>query len=162
MAVEASHFPPAGVEYSFLKPRPQSFRLIRSPIKGYYRKYESSAVDLIEAVLSPAQTRRPWIYSCENLQAPAAFNAMGLPLPRSIRVACIKHLLLRDNCRRVVFWSHAGKATLQTYGGVDDEQLMRKVAVVHPAVRAVVDSAIRFRDDTAVKLLFSGDFFRKG
>lgn len=162
MAVEASLFPPAGVEYSFLEPVPQSLRLIRSPIKGYYRKYESSAHDLIEAVLSPPKTRNPWIYSCENLQAPAAFNVLGLPLPRSVRVACIKHLLLRDNCRRVVFWSHAGKATLQSYGGIDDERLLRKVTVVHPAVRAVADSAIRYRDDSAVRLLFSGDFFRKG
>ena len=163
MSIEASKSPPPGVEYSFLTPRPSSFRFIRSPIKGYYRRFDAGDCDLIEAVISPVKTQDRWIYWCEDLPSVAAFNFLGVPLPRSLRIAHLERLFLADNFKKLVFWSHAGRRTLATYAGIDDERLLGKSTVVHPAVRRTPDDLIRFRDGgDAVQLLFSGDFFRKG
>jgi hypothetical protein len=161
MASELSQFPPPGVKFSFLTPRPPSFKIIRSPIKGYLRHYEAEEHDLIEAVISPVLTKSRWVYSCENLQAATAFNFFGCPLPRSIGVSYIKHLLWRYNCKKVIFWSQAGKDTLYTYGGIEYERLLKKVTVVYPAIRKVPDRLIQF-NNRDVTVLFSGDFFRKG
>jgi glycosyltransferase involved in cell wall biosynthesis len=161
MAQEQSQFPPPGVQYSFLKARPSPFRLIRSPIKGYLRHVEARDQDLIEAVLSPVLTTSRWVYSLDCFQAAAAYNLLGLPLPRFARVAWIKHLLLRDNFKKLIFWSKAAKDTLHTYGGIEDEELLRKATVVYPAIREVPDNLIQF-NDRDVNILFSGDFFRKG
>src|SRR5471032_2842722 len=49
MAAEAAQFAPPGVQYSFLKPLPASWSPIRSPIKGFMRRYETGGQDLIEA-----------------------------------------------------------------------------------------------------------------
>jgi glycosyltransferase involved in cell wall biosynthesis len=84
-----------------------------------------------------------------------------MPLPRSLRISWIKRILSRKNCKKVVFWSQAGKKSLLNYGGIDDENFLRKTTVVYPAVRKVSDDLIRF-DNTNVNILFSGDFFRKG
>jgi len=162
MASEASQYGPAGVDYSFLTPLGPS-RFVRSPIKGYLRRFEAAEHDLIEAVLSPVVTHSRWIYSCANFQESTAFNVLGCPVPRSLRVAYIKHLLSQDNCRKVMFWSEAGRRTLQSYGGIDPgDRLLEKVAVVYPAIRAVPDNLVRFTKDGTASLLFSGDFFRKG
>lgn len=161
MADELNQFPPAGVEYSFLISHPSSFRIIRSPIKGYLGRFEAEEHDLIEAVISPVLTKSRWIYSCECLQATTAFSLFGCPLPRSIRVAYITHLLLKDNFKKLVFWSQAGRDTLHTYGKIKDEKLLKKVAVVYPAIRRVPDDLIQFNDQD-ITILFSGDFFRKG
>ena len=161
MATEVSQFPAPGVHYSFLDTWLPAPRIIHSPIKGFLRRYEAEGHDLIEAVLSPVATKSRWIYSCENFQAATAFGVFGCPLPRSLRVAYIKRLLLRENCKKVVFWSQAGRDTLHTYAGVDDEELLQKVTVVYPAIREAPDRLVRFSDGD-VALLFSGDFFRKG
>jgi glycosyltransferase involved in cell wall biosynthesis len=160
MAAEASQHPPSGVQYSFLSPSAPA-SIIRSGIKGYMGHYEANGeVDIIEAVLSPAATRDRWVYSCANFQEAAAFNILGCPLPRTMRAQYIKHLLSRDNCKKVIFWSEAGKRTLQTYGRINDPEFLRRVTVVYPAVRHVADELIQFGDGT--NLLFTGDFFRKG
>jgi glycosyltransferase involved in cell wall biosynthesis len=162
MAAETSRFPPAGVQYSFVRPQPPpSIRLIRSPIKGYLGRYESDQHDLIEAIMSPAATDNRWILSCANFQEVTAFSLFEWPVPRSLRVAYISSVLLRDNCKKLIFWSNAGRATLQTYAGVRDEALLNKATVVYPAVRLVPDTLINFADSD-VTILFSGDFFRKG
>jgi len=161
MASELSQFPPHGVRYGFVRLRPGKFSIVQSPIKNYLRHYKGNEYDLIEAVLSPVLTEARWIYSCENFQAAAAFNILGCPLPRSLRTGWIKRLLLRDNCKKVVFWSYAGKETLRSYAGITDKRLLEKVAVVYPAIRKVPDQSIQFSEQN-VTMLFSGDFFRKG
>jgi glycosyltransferase involved in cell wall biosynthesis len=161
MAREFSLFPPPGVQYSFIKPRPSRFRAIRSPIKGFLQRYDAEPGGLVEAVLSPVYTDSRWLYSVANLQEAMAFNLFGCPVPRAARVSYIKNLLIRDNFKKLVFWSRAGAETLRTYGGIEDEKLLRKVTVVYPSIRDVPDDLIRF-DDRGASLLFSGDFFRKG
>jgi glycosyltransferase involved in cell wall biosynthesis len=163
MANEVSQFPPAGVAYSFLKPIEKAGRWLRSPIKGFMRDYAMEDYDLIEAILSPLATDRRWILSLSNFQEAVAFSFLGLPLPLALRTAYIKSLLLKDNCKRVIFWSQAGKETLRSYANVTDERLFQKIEVIYPAVRRAPDECIRFssRIDDA-QLLFSGYFFRKG
>jgi glycosyltransferase involved in cell wall biosynthesis len=161
MAHEVSLNPGEGVRYSFIRPHSPS-RLIRSPIKGFMGHYRADGQDLIEAVMSPVFTRDRWVLSCENLEAVTAFGFLGCPLPRRARVAFIRSLLLKDNCKRVIFWSAAGRSTLTSYGCVpEDDPLWQKTEVIYPAVRTVADDLVRPPRPVRA-FLFSGDFFRKG
>jgi len=161
MTDEAIEFPPKGVGYRPLALAPKRFSLIRSPIKCYMLSYEEGQDDLIEAVLGPILTQKDWVYSLACFQEATAFSILGFPVPRSLRVAYITRLLASPNCRRLLFWSEAGRKTLVSYGHVSDRSVLAKSDVVYPAVRRVVDEDIRYRD-RAVNVLFSGDFFRKG
>jgi len=162
MAAEQIEFGPPAVQYTFLAPINSGSRLFRSPIKGFMRGYAADGVDLIEAVLSPIITDRPWIYSCESLAAAAAFNLLHVPIPRSVRVAYIRHLLMRENCKKVVLWSHAGYRTFSSYGRLhENDPVRQKVTVIWPAVRRVPDQQVH-QSRSGVRMLFTGDFFRKG
>lgn len=162
MAHEQSQFPPSGVEYTFVHPMNPSFRLVRSPIKGFMRHFRNPVnCDVIEAVISPVLTDQPWIHSMACFQEAVAFNLLGVPVPRAIRIAYIMKLFKRDNFKHAVFWSKAGLETLRTYGGVDDERVIAKSVVVYPAIRYVPDRMTRNQTGD-VTLLFSGTFFMKG
>jgi glycosyltransferase involved in cell wall biosynthesis len=161
MADEASRHPPEGVEYSFLKSTGPPPFWMRSPIRGYLRRFEAGENDLVESVLSPILTRDRWVYSCEDCPAAVAFNFLGAPLPRQTRMAYITRLLRQANCRRIVMWSEAGRATWESYGRVRDRAILDKLTVVYPAIGRV-DDALTRRGDGPVSMLFTGDFFRKG
>ena len=162
MAKEVSRFPAAGVQYSFLPPlSPPHGRTIGSAIKGVAGHYEAEDVDLIEAVLSPIRTNSRWVYSLAHIAEACGFDVDGAAVPRAERVAKIKHLIARPNFKKLIFWSHAGHNTLGSYAGIDPSVLAGKVTVVNPAVRRVPDKFIRYRKGD-LRLLFSGDFFRKG
>ena len=162
MAQEQSLVPADGVEYSFLRRLPRSrLRLIGSPIKGFLDAYDPAGVDLIEAVLCPIRTKSRWVYSLAHFAEACAFDVAGAPVPRMMRVAYIKSLLLRPNFKKLLFWSKAALDTLESYGGVDRSTLLGKETVVYPAVRRVADDLVRF-GDRDLRLFFSGDFFRKG
>ncbi|MFO0813507.1 MAG: glycosyltransferase family 4 protein [Gemmatales bacterium] len=163
MASEASQFPPYGVEYSFLIPKQSRSCWIRSPIKGFMRDYEYENQDLIEAILSPIRTDRRWILSLSNFMEAVAFSFKAIPLPLALRVAYIKSLLVKENCKKIYFWSQAGRDTLLNYGKLTDRRVLNKVDVVYPAIRKAPEELIRFHDDVQhVNLLFTGYFFRKG
>jgi len=161
MVKEYSQFPPEGVEYSFLSPTKGASKILQSPMKGYFRRFESDKHDLIEATLCPILTKNNWIYSIANFQEALAFNFCGAPLPRFIRAAYMKHIFLKDNFKKLIFWSEAGRKTLNSYGNISDKRILEKTAVVYPAIRQVPDELIRHNTDK-VNILFSGDFFRKG
>jgi glycosyltransferase involved in cell wall biosynthesis len=162
LAQEACRMPPDGVQYSFLRPLPNSrLRMIGSPIKGLLDRYEADGIDLIEAVLSPIRTRRRWVCSLGHFAGACAFDFAGVPVPRAVRVAYIKHLLSKTNFKKLMFRSQAGQETLSSYGGIDPAALGGKATVVYPAVRRVADDLVRF-GDRDLRLFFSGDFFRKG
>ena len=163
MAHETSMAPPDAVRYEFLKPKTKHHGLIRSPLKGYMRRYEDDHVDLVEAVLSPAITDRPWICSLDCFQAAIAFSILGCPLPKLVRRRYIERLFLRDNFKRMIFWSKAAARTLCEYGGVINETVIQKSSVVYPAIRQVPRAERADTDDRdELRLLFGGDFFRKG
>jgi glycosyltransferase involved in cell wall biosynthesis len=162
MAAELSRLPGDGIQYSFLRRLPRSrLRIIGSPIKGYLDYYDAADVDLIEAVLSPIRTKSRWVYSVAHFAEACAFDFARAPVPRKVRVAYIKHLFLKRNFKKLMFWSQAALETLGSYGGIDRSTLMGKETVVYPAVRRVPDDLVRF-GDRDLRLFFSGDFFRKG
>lgn len=141
MAKEVSQFPADGVEYSF--------------------RHQSDDVDLVEAVLSPVRTTSRWVYSLAHLAEGCGFEEAGTARPRAERVASLMQLLTSPNFKKLIFWSNAGYATLGGYGGIDPSELAGKVTVVYPAVRRVPDALIGYRNRD-LRLLFSGEFFRKG
>jgi len=162
MAKEVARNPPAGVEFSFIRPLPTSrFRMIRSPIKGYFGHYEAEDVDLIEAIMSPVRTKNRWVCSLATFAEACAFDIAGAPIPRSLRVAYITRLFSRPNFKKLMFWSQAASETVSTYAGIDRSTLNGKDAVVYPAVRRIDDDLVRYGDHD-LRLFFSGDFFRKG
>jgi glycosyltransferase involved in cell wall biosynthesis len=159
---EAALHPPVGVRYVFPEatgPRPW---YLSSPIKGYLRRFDADEWDLVEAVIGPVLTNRPWIYSIACFQEALAFELRGAPLPRAWRRAWMVGRMRRDNFKALVFWSEAGRGTLRGYGGVDDPLVEAKTRVVYPAVARIDDARLYRPDRPARNLLFSGDFFRKG
>lgn len=160
MAIEASRVPPQGVAYTFLKPTSQRHPFFRSPIKGFLRSFDDRDVDIVESVLSPTPTQKPWIYSLACYQEATAFGLLRVPMPLAMRQAYLNQLFRADNFKRLVFWSEAALRTMFEYGRVRDEMIIRKATVVRPAIaEPVIASEPR---EGRFNLLFSGDFFRKG
>lgn len=160
MAAEQREFPPAGVEYVFTAPLPGEPRVVTSPIKGYMRRFDTTGIDILEAIISPTITDIPWVYSLATYDEAVAFGFFGLPTPRPIRNAYMHRLFRRDNFKKLLFWSHAGRNAMRDYGA-DAPWLIEKSAVVYPAVRRVPDERLS-RPAHDLTLLFNGDFFRKG
>lgn len=162
-AMEEAQSPPDGIQYQFLSACPSGFSMIRSPIKNYLQKYDDSAIDIMESVISPVVTSKPWIHSCANLQETVAFNILGVPVPRAIRLAWIERMFARESCAKVIFWSHAGLRSLEEYGQITNPRVQKKSTVVYPAVRKAPIDLIRYSgQSSAPVILFSGEFFRKG
>nr|WP_319393028.1 glycosyltransferase family 4 protein [uncultured Desulfobacter sp.] len=161
MVKEYSEFPGPNVTYSFLHPQKETHRFFKSPIKGYFRTFNSPNHDLIEASISPIVTDNDWIYSIANFQEALAFNFLGAPIPKKIRALYMGQLFRKDNFKQLIFWSEAGKKTLSSYGNVTCSRILEKTKVVYPAVRQMDDSLIQFQSEQ-IHILFGGDFFRKG
>lgn len=161
MAAEQAQFPPEGVEYSFPAVMRAGSRIFTSPIKGYLSKFDLSGCDIVESVISPVITEKPWVYSLACYQEALAFDYFGVRTPRFLRNLFMQNLLCRENCKKLVFWSEAGKQTLKTYAGISNQTIWEKSVAVYPGIRSVDPALIRFNDDK-VNILFSGDFFRKG
>lgn len=163
VAHELAQFPPEGISYVRISASQTTrFRYIRSQIKGYLRDFSGDDCDLIEAILSPIRTRGRWIYSVANFQEATTFNLLGVPLPRPMRVAYLERLFIARNFKKLIFWSHAGRQSLESYGHLRNPTVLAKTTVVYPAIRRVSDNMIRSHADGTVNILFSGDFFRKG
>src|SRR5688572_29864098 len=108
MVKELCRNPPDGVQFSLVRPLPPPrFRLMRSPIKGYFGRFESDEVDLIEAVMSPIYTNSPWVCVLSHFAEACAFDIAGVPIPRSLRVAYVSRLFAKPNFRKLIVWSNA-------------------------------------------------------
>ncbi|WP_417847618.1 glycosyltransferase family 4 protein [Thalassoglobus sp.] len=162
MADEQASSPPDGVEFSFPKAVPKKFPIVQSTIKNFLMRFDSNDHDLIEAILSPIQTRNRWIYSADCFQATLNFNILGTPLPKPIRLAYMKHLFAQENFKKLIFWSNAAKKSMTDYGHVREKWLLEKTSVVYPAIRKIPDELIYSGNSNQLNFLFSGDFFRKG
>jgi glycosyltransferase involved in cell wall biosynthesis len=162
IAHEYSMFPAEGVSYSPIDPQPKfTDRIFRSEAKGVLSYFHSKAHDILEAPLFPILTKQPWIFTPGHFASAVGFNLFGLPTPRAVRLRIIKHLMLQDNFKKLLFKSQVGKETLRSYGGITDPQIWNKTEVVYPAVREVEESKIRFQDHQ-INILFVGEFLRKG
>jgi len=164
MALEVAQFPPEGVNYSFIQPLKFGHKFLKSPIKGFFSRFESKEHDIIEAILSPIRTNNKWIYSLANFHEAVAFNFLGIPLPRIVRAFFMKKIFEKNNFKKLIFWSFAGRETLRDYPIIFDDTLQQKIEIVYPAIRKVPDSlqSLNKKKNTNIFLLFSGDFFRKG
>ena len=158
---EIVQFPADGVNYTFLKVKRFGSKIFRSPLKGYMSDYDTSNCDIVESVMSPIITNKPWIYSLALFQEALAWDLFGLPTPKVLRKKYMQHLFLRDNCKKLIFWSYAGRETLAKYGKIDDARIWQKTEVVYPAIRYIPDRLIRY-NERKVNILFSGSFFIKG
>lgn len=161
MLVEQTQNPPEGVIYSFPEAKRYGSKLFKSSIKGFMSDFDLTDIDIVEAVLSPIWTKKPWIQSLARFQEPLAYSLGGLPTPRSLRIALARIWYAQKNCLALTFWSRAGYNTLKTYGKVTSGALLDKSKVVYPAIR-FVDTPLKTSTNTDVNILFSGDFFRKG
>lgn len=162
MAQEQAKVPPTGIDYRFLEYQRKGSLWLKSPMKGFMSSYKDSEVDLVEAILTPAKTNKPWLYSLACYEEAVAFNFLGLPLPKSLRIALMNRLFLRDNFKGLLFWSEAGRQTLKDYGNIKDERIWNKSHVVYPAIRPAPKSLIQYSESKSVQFLFNGNFFIKG
>lgn len=158
---ELRQSPPEGYRFVEMERLGSQVPFLHSPIKGYFDKFKDSNVDIVESVISPVYTKKPWFFSLAVFQEALAFNFFKLPTPKFVRLALIKHLIAKENCKGLLFWSYAGLETAKSYGGVQAPQLLSKMKVVYPAVRQFSHIEMN-RGKEKIKLLFSGDFFRKG
>ena len=165
MAQELASNPPEGIVFSRVARIPRSrFSPVRSPIKGFMPRIESTEHDIVEAVISPVITENLWIYSLAHFAEAVAFNMWGIPVPRAVRLAYVKNRLMRDNCKKIIFWSQAGLSTFTAYGRVKEQRLVDKATVVYPGIREVPPevSIGHAKRKASLVICFGGDFFRKG
>ncbi len=161
MAVEQSQYPPEQTEYVFLGYRRKNNYFLHSPLKGFMSTFQDNDCDAVEAILTPAITKKPWFYSLAMYQEALAFSFMGLPIPKYIRAKYMEHLFCQDNFKKLLFWSEAGKETLKSYGEVTNPALLEKAEVVYPAIGRVDKQFIQYKKNP-INLLFNGNFFIKG
>jgi glycosyltransferase involved in cell wall biosynthesis len=160
LASELISNPPDGIEYSFPYSRDPSI-LIRSPLKGFYSGYKDEDVDVLEAVLSPVKTQKPWIMTLPRYEQAISFSILNIPTPRQIRIDFIRNLISKNNFKTLLFRSKAGMSDFQTNFPKTYEAISNKVFVLHPAV-TVPERQEKKENNGFFTFLFSGDFFRKG
>ncbi|MBW2991796.1 glycosyltransferase family 4 protein [Candidatus Woesearchaeota archaeon] len=154
---EIAKFPPKGVKYSLINP------IKTPPFTGHLKYYKSNKYDLLEATVFPMITQNKWIYTPANFEAAAAFDLFGTYPSRKFRLEIIKRILLKDNFKKLIFKSFAGKSTLKSYGKIKDKKILNKTAVVYPAVRRIDDSLLKKKNKDTINILFPGpNFLRKG
>ncbi|MDY6919953.1 MAG: glycosyltransferase family 4 protein [Pseudomonadota bacterium] len=163
IAKECARNPPEGVRYQEIPSlgKPGLASIFTSPAQGVLDRFESDEVDIIEAPLFPVLTKAPWIYTPADFHSAVAFELIGLPTPRPLRSAFIRHLFLRNNFKRLVLKSQAGYQTIKDYPLLSDERILEKTEVVYPAIGFVADDKIIYPEHD-VNIVFSGDFVRKG
>jgi glycosyltransferase involved in cell wall biosynthesis len=160
MMDEQQSHPPKGIEYGYVKTRPKPF-FIKSPLKCYLYTVDKCEFDLIEAVLAPISTTMPWICSLDCYQSALAFSVFDIPTPKLLRKYYIESLFVKNNCRKIIFWSEYARKTMENYGEVSGPQLLGKSTVVYPAIR-MTEIIANDSSKRPFQFLFSGDFFRKG
>jgi len=162
MAQEQSNMPPEGIEYQFLEYQRKGSVYLNSPMKGFMSTYKDDDCDVVEAILTPANTNKPWLYSLACFEEAVAFSFMGLPIPKFLRIKYMEYIFQKDNFKGLLFWSEAGKETLKSYGNITNSKIWEKSYVVYPAIRPAPKGHIKYTDNENVQMLFNGNFFIKG
>ncbi len=135
-----------------------SSKFIRSPVKGFLPAIPACSEDIVEGVVSPVITTKPWVYSLATYEEALSFSVLGLRTPRFLRQAVLNRLFFRKNFLGFCFWSNAGLQTLKNSGVSGSRELLLKSRVIYPAISRKADRTEGERNT----ILFSGDFFRKG
>lgn len=161
MALEQSMYSPDGFDYEFLETRSFGSSFFQSPIKGFFSSYEDQHCDFVEAVLSPVNTKKDWLYSLACFEEAIAFQILGVPTPRWIRLKLASNLIFRDNFKGFLFWSKAGLDTLKDYDFPQKEDFLRKSHVCYPGVN-IPENFKKRKPGDELQILFNGNFFIKG
>ena len=162
MADEMSKEPPEGVEYCFPMPTRMRHPFLRSPMKCFLWEFANDdEFDLLEGILSPVETRKPWLCSLDSYFGAAAFSFLGMPLPRRLRSSYLQRLFAQERCKQIIFWSEDAQRSMLQHGPIRSRDVESKISVVYPAIR-IPPEVKRPRAGGPPQLLFSGDFFRKG
>jgi glycosyltransferase involved in cell wall biosynthesis len=160
MIENRTHLPPAGYRYRRIRTHDTAIkRWFPSPIKGGFFARPEFDCDLIESLIVPVVTDKPWIYSTATFTEPMAFSFRGVPLPRVLRRKMLESLFRQRNLKRIVLWSDAAYDTLTSYAKITDAAVISKSTVVHPGIELAPD---RLVSPSRPFILFSGQFFRKG
>ncbi|PTB99222.1 hypothetical protein C9993_04165 [Marinobacter sp. Z-F4-2] len=162
IAKEQIRYPPEGVAYKKVESEGSfSDHLIYSSAKGVLDFYHCPEMDLLEAPLFPIRTNMPWIYTPADTASAMAFSFGPIPNPRFIRELYLKKIFQRKNFIKLLFKSQAGLKTLEEYPILSSSEIRKKVDVLYPAVRHVPIEFLN-RDPSIVRIVFAGEFFRKG
>ncbi len=162
IADEYASFPPKGFKYEFVSPQKHfSDKLLTSSAKGIFSYFDNDHIDLYEAPIFPILTKKNWIYTPAEYSGAASFGLLNFPLPRKLRLAAIEKIFAKDNFKNLIFKSNAGRDTLYSYGNCTNDRIIDKACVVYPAIRKQNISNDKYLNPIT-KMLFSGDFFRKG
>jgi glycosyltransferase involved in cell wall biosynthesis len=160
MIDEQSRNPPSGYTYKSIDWHRSSYsRIFKSDIKGGFFATPGNDCDIVEAVVLPVVTDKPWVYSVAHFAEPMAFNFLGAPLPKSVRRLVLQRLFERRNFLGITYWSEAARSSADFYGEVSHAVFQERSAVVYPGVALAPD---RGSPPKTPQILFSGQFFRKG
>lgn len=162
IAQEYTKVPPDGVQYSPVQSSGKYVgQIFNSHAKGVYHYVNSKEHDIIEAPIFPVLTKQPWIYTPAHFASAGAFNFFGIPTPRFLKMMFVERYLAKDNLKRLLFKSHYGLRSLETYGHITSQEIIKKTEVVHPIVRYIPDEKIIFQNEK-INILFVGEFIGKG
>lgn len=162
IAQEICSFPPDGVIYSELRPKRRiTDNIFTSRAKGVLKYFDGSDVDIVEAPIFPVLTHQKWIYTPADFPTCLNYEICNIPTPRSVRIILFKHIIKKNNFKKLIFKSIAGRNTMYDYMKCCDNDLLSKIDVVYPAVRRVSDELIRYNTDI-VNILYVGEFLSKG
>jgi glycosyltransferase involved in cell wall biosynthesis len=167
IAKEILAHPPDGVKYESIKPS-SSFTnyLITSTAKGVLDFFDPDNIDIIEAPLFPILTKKKWIYTPADAATCMNFGILGSPLPNAMRIRILDHLFKKNNFKKLLFKSEAGKNSFIEYFKKikKNDTVFKKIDVVYPAVRRIDERLMKHKQkkNNIIKITFVGDFLRKG
>lgn len=161
---ELVDFPPEGVEY--IIPKGVTTRGEEGPLKHLKKiawkaltsikppimNINASGSDLIHSCHGMLIGNNfPWVVDVEHAPSLANYNIRGLMNER-YKKAIVKSLL-SGNCKRILAWTEAAKASIGSYYGKDAAE---KTDVVYPAIR---EFDFKKPESDSVRFLISSRFF---
>jgi len=163
---EIINFPPSGI--CFYQRTLSEYKSIKLGFKPLVRKFlialklprityvvKTFSADLIHSSRGILiLNRTPWIVDMENVGCVVNFQ-YDLLVSKFQRKLILK-LLFSNFCKKILAWSLAAKESI--LNGLD-KKLEEKIEVVYPAMHI---PKIKKRERENIRLLFIGDFYRKG
>ncbi len=158
-------YPPSGVRYEIPKTAStyDDSKMARSIKKWFWMQYTKYNIPQIRMQSDSnliysmggtlLKTRQPWIVDAEHVAGFSNFHEKVLMNNKS----AIEKILLSDNCKKIMPWSHAAKKTITDF--FRNERIDEKMEVVYPAVP---ERKTKKTKSESIRFLFIGrTFFEK-
>jgi glycosyltransferase involved in cell wall biosynthesis len=141
-----------GLNTSFRNLARRLLSTFKLPRLTYVPKTSSDLIHSSRGIL--ILNRKPWVVDIENVGSIVNFryDLLNSQFQRKL----ILKLLFSRFCRRILAWSLASKKSI--LNGLD-RKLEEKIEIVYPAMHV---PQIKRKEDEKIRLLFIGDFYRKG